>query len=54
MTEDDEGYSAFVASMEKFCHCDYNCPCDGVLAGGPCDERREQVDEYDESDEDDL
>ena len=48
---DDPDYQDFVFAMERFCHCDYDRPCDGVLAGGLCDGREEQVDEYnDESD----
>lgn len=33
-----EEYQRFVASMVEHCHCcERNRPCDGVLAGGPCD-----------------
>ena len=34
-------YARFVSSMRKYCHCCSQCaqtPCDGVLAGGMCDE----------------
>lgn len=41
----DPDYQAFIASMEKFCRCDYDRPCDGVLAGGLCDETREEMDD---------
>lgn len=38
-----EEYQAFVASMVPHCHCRANnCPCDGVLAGGPCDMVQEE------------
>lgn len=30
-------YEAFVESMLAFCHCSGCRPCDGVLAGGMCD-----------------
>lgn len=36
---DTPEYQAFVEDMAKHCHClplDRR-PCDGVLAGGPCD-----------------
>jgi hypothetical protein len=35
----EEEYAKFVESMAEFCNCSpaYR-PCDGVLAGGPCDE----------------
>lgn len=40
------GYQTFVESMVPHCQCDHhNRPCDGVLAGGPCDGIRER-DEY--------
>ncbi|HEY5893082.1 MAG TPA: hypothetical protein VIT91_07615 [Chthoniobacterales bacterium] len=36
-------YQKFVASMVQHCHCRANnCPCDGVLAGGPCDMVQEE------------
>lgn len=35
---EDEKYAAFVESMIPHCHCaDQYKPCDGVLAGGLCD-----------------
>lgn len=38
-----EEYQKFVASMVKHCQCRANnCPCDGVLAGGPCDMIQEE------------
>lgn len=48
---DDPAYQAFAWSMAKYCHCRANnCPCDGVLAGGPCDMVQEEEPErsYDE------
>lgn len=48
-------YQQFVASMVPHCRCkEGNRPCDGVLAGGPCDEVREDEEsdrEYGEEDE---
>jgi hypothetical protein len=36
--EDDPNYQKFVEEMAQHCHCtEQNRPCDGVLAGGPCD-----------------
>lgn len=36
---DDPAYQAFVESMAQYCHCaDRYKPCDGVLAGGLCDD----------------
>ena len=36
-------YAKFVSSMVPHCHCRANnCPCDGVLAGGPCDMVQEE------------
>lgn len=33
-----EEYQRFVAAMAEHCQCRAgDCPCDGVLAGGPCD-----------------
>lgn len=40
MTDDPE-YQAWVESMAKHCRCSHDCPCDGVLAGGICDDRQE-------------
>lgn len=35
---EDEAYEKFVESMVHHCHCaHYLRPCDGVLAGGICD-----------------
>lgn len=33
-------YERFVFSLVKMCRCEVPnpCPCDGLLAGGPCDE----------------
>lgn len=32
-----EEYAKFVESMVSYCHCAHDRPCDGVLAGGLCD-----------------
>lgn len=49
--EDDPDYQAFVASMVKYCSCEYDCPCDSVLAAGPCERKtREDLGEYDDED----
>jgi len=33
-----EEHQRFVAAMGEHCQCRAgDCPCDGVLAGGPCD-----------------
>ena len=37
----DESYQEFIDSMSQHCHCCPICqsvPCDGVLAGGFCDD----------------
>jgi len=52
--EDDPAYQAFVEEQTKSCHCrpDHMRPCQGVLAGGPCDgidwepEEEEEIDGY--------
>ena len=45
---DDPAYHAWIESMAKHCRCSHNCPCDGVLAGGPCDDIQEHDnDDYD-------
>lgn len=36
---DTPEYQQFVASMVKHCRCEYDQPCEGVLAGGPCDRK---------------
>ena len=42
MTADPE-YQAFVEVQRKFCRCsDIHAPCDGVLAGGMCDDFQEE------------
>lgn len=37
----DLAYQAFVESMVPHCRCSRDCPCDGVLAGGLCDDIQE-------------
>jgi hypothetical protein len=38
MNPDDPEYQAFAESMLPHCRCKQNAPCDGVLAGGLCDD----------------
>lgn len=35
--ENDEEYQKFVDSMIPHCRCSHDKPCDGLLAGGICD-----------------
>lgn len=54
---DDPSYQAFVEGAAKHCRCCSCCrnpPCDGVLAGGMCDEFGcvHERDGYDMSEED--
>ena len=47
-------YARFVSSMVPHCHCRANnCPCDGVLAGGPCDMVQEEEPQERMEDEED-
>lgn len=50
----DDGYDKFVEEMSQHCRCcDSNRPCDGVLAGGICDNIQETDEEiFEEYDED--
>lgn len=50
--ESDE-YQKHVESMVQYCHCEpADCrPCDGVLAGGLCDGKRDDPDDYESEDE---
>lgn len=53
ITEDEE-YAKFVESMVPHCHCARNRPCDGVLAGGLCDNIQEERctdEDYDDFDQ---
>jgi hypothetical protein len=43
-------YQSFEEEQAKHCRCTHNRPCEGVLAGGPCDE---WIDDEDEDDYDD-
>lgn len=46
---EDEDYAKFVESMVPYCHCTGQArPCDGVLAGGVCDEIHDDRDEEEE------
>jgi len=49
---DDPDCQAFVQEQAKHCRCSHG-PCDGVLAGGPCDEIRYDDEEDDENFPDD-
>lgn len=52
--QDDPEYTEFVRGMAKHCNCCPDCssvPCDGVLAGGLCDESCVCEDQYYEYDE---
>ena len=33
----EPAYQAFVDEMAKLCRCSHDKPCDGLLAGGLCD-----------------
>lgn len=40
-----EEYAKFVESMVSYCHCAHDRPCDGVLAGGLCDNIHDERDD---------
>lgn len=43
-TTEAEAYEKFVESMVPHCHCDAQYrPCDGVLAGGLCDNQHDDL-----------
>ena len=44
LTRDPE-YLRFVEGQRKHCRCSRNSPCDGVLAGGMCDDFQDDEDE---------
>ena len=46
--QEDEAYQAYIAECAKDCHCEVDGPCDGVLAGGPCDRIKDRRDDRDE------
>lgn len=51
--EFDEQFQMFVNEMDKHCRCcEKERPCDGVLAGGLCDEIKDDRDESVWNDED--
>ena len=53
--EDDEAYQRFMESMTERCRCtpEGNRPCDGVLAGGLCDDEHPDLEiQPDDPDED--
>jgi len=45
---DDPEYQAFVDKLAQVCKCSHDKPCDGLLAGGMCD-NIQSSDERDES-----
>jgi len=49
-----EEYQRFVESMAEHCHCTpgHHRPCDGVLAGGICDDMQWENDDRGDQDED--
>jgi len=51
---DTPEYQAFIDEALKHCMCERDNPCDGVLAGGPCDRRIDEMidDSYLENEED--
>jgi hypothetical protein len=56
---DDPGYQALVEKLAHKCTCtpESDRPCDGLLAGGMCDDLhmdREITDEEDDTEPDDL
>lgn len=52
---DSEEYQKFVQSMAPLCRCkESNRPCDGVLAGGLCDDFQDEPEDYTEREDDDL
>lgn len=49
---ESEEYQRFVESMVPHCHCaERHRPCDGVLAGGLCDNMQDDPDRNDEEDD---
>jgi len=46
---DDPDYQEFLETMSRYCHCEYDKPCDSVLAAGPCERKqRESLDTYED------
>jgi len=45
MEEDQEGFNEWLEERSKHCTCDIS-PCDGVMAGGMCDEINHDVDDW--------
>lgn len=46
---ESEEYDRFVESMVPHCHCrESNRPCDGVLAGGICDDIKDEPESEDD------
>jgi hypothetical protein len=45
---DDPAYQQFVEEMAEECSCEYDAPCDSLLAGGPCECRLIDHDSYDD------
>lgn len=50
-TQHSDAYEKFVASCVPHCRCATQfVPCDGVLAGGLCDNQQDERDDFDEDD----
>jgi len=43
--DEDEEYIQFIKDSLKYCECDYDRPCNSVLCGGICEEKRYDFDE---------
>lgn len=41
-SEECEGFAQWVKELAKQCTCDGDRPCDGLLAGGLCDETKQE------------
>lgn len=39
-----EQYQKYIAACAKHCRCEFDSPCDGVLAGGVCDRQKDHRD----------
>lgn len=55
-SEGSEDYQRFLDSMIRYCHCSpkFGGPCDGVLAGGLCDNLGNGPDEDAFDDDEDI
>lgn len=39
---DTPEHEAFIDEMTTHCHCEFDCPCEGVLCGGLCDQKKHE------------